>query len=529
MIRDILVDVFNIPLNGYTIIPLGFTIGLTMWRLWSFMIKPWFRPQDPVDIPYWIPLLGHSLSFFGNTDRLLEKGLEYTGRSHEIFAIQTLKRKLYIITDATDVSVAFNNNTALHFDGHLNELCINFGFSGEALKKAWQIPQPGDSCYLPGNPVNPELLSLNRFTEEIYRKQLLPGEKMDVMCRVFLKSLLKTLQWDGLGFCTSGLHEKGKVLSLRRLCRQTMVEATTQSIFGSHLHKLEPNVVEYMLRYNDNAWMVFFQYPDFFGKSAVSEPRRVLTEVLEKFIAMPNEERYEQAWAIKMITAWQAVMGIDLRARASVLLMIYWAANSNEYNISFWVLAHLLHNPELLHMVVEETDAAWTNGNLDIKYLCSRSPNLDAIFNEALRCNGGAMVSRIVMEPITIGGKLLKPGNAIIIPSRQLHMNEKVWGKNCRDFDAFRFKKHKGLSRHSSFRPFGGGNTYCPGRALAKEEVFGFVAILLRRFNLHLAENWGPKGGQQIFPSLDDSTPALGITGPVKSHDVFVVTSRRET
>jgi cholesterol 7alpha-monooxygenase len=40
---------------------------------------------------------------------------------------------------------------------------------------------------------------------------------------------------------------------------------------------------------------------------------------------MPEEERHEQAWSIKIITAWQKVMGIDLRARASVLLMIYWA------------------------------------------------------------------------------------------------------------------------------------------------------------------------------------------------------------
>jgi cytochrome P450 len=187
-----------------------------------------------------------------------------------------------------------------------------------------------------------------------------------------------------------------------------------------------------------------------------------------------------------------------------------------------------MHNPELLSMVRAETEAAWFNGELDIKYLCSQSPNLDEIFSEALRCNGGAMVSRIVMSPITIGGKLLKPGNAIIIPSRQLHMNEKVWGENRHEFDPFRFTKRKTLSRHSSYRPFGGGNTYCPGRVLAKEEVFGFLAILLRRFDLKLAEGRGPKGGKQVFPSLDDSTPALGITGPMKSHDVLIDVSPRE-
>jgi len=179
--------------------------------------------------------------------------------------------------------------------------------------------------------------------------------------------------------------------------------------------------------------------------------------------------------------------------------------------------------------VQSETELAWFDSKLDVKYLCANAPNLDAIFSEALRCNGGAMVSRIVMEPITIGGKLLKPGNAIIIPSRQLHMNENVWGHNRQEFDALRFKRQKNLVRHPSFRPFGGGNTYCPGRVLAKEEVFGFIAILLHRFQLSLTEGKGPNGGKQVFPKLDDSSPALGITGPIKSHDVLISAAEKTT
>lgn len=131
------------------------------------------------------------------------------------------------------------------------------------------------------------------------------------------------------------------------------------------------------------------------------------------------------------------------------------------------------------------------------------------------------MVSRKVLAPTTISGRVLQPGNSIIIPSRQLHKNKDVWGADVNDFDAFRFAKRKSLARHSSYRPFGGGVTYCPGRVLAKEEVFGFVAIILHRYNIKLAQ---PSGSQkkQTFPRLDDSTPALGITGPVKSMDVII-------
>lgn len=510
---------------GVCFVPLtslvAFTLCLLAWRLWCFTIRPYLRPQDPKELPYWIPFFGHSLAFFSNSDRLLERGLDYTGRTHEIYAIKVWRQKLYIITGPDDVAAAFRNNTSLNFDGHLNELLVNFNFKGEALKLAWHVPQPGDSCYLPENPVNPQQLSLNRLTEEVYRKQLLPGEKMDVMCKVFITALENSLRWDSLDSTTLFQKENRKLVSLRKICQNTMVDAATRSMFGSHLHQIEPDIVQHMLKFNQFVWMIFFRYPEALGSPA-SAPRKKIIDALKIFISLPEEERSEQAWAIKTVLAAQEIVGIDLQSRASVILLIYWAANSNEYNISFWILSHLLFNESLLRLVRAETEAAWQNGRMDIKYLCANCPNLTDIFYEALRLNGGAMVSRKVLEPTTIGGKILQPGNSVIIPSRQLHKNEAVWGENVNDFDAFRFTKDKGLARHSSFRPFGGGVTYCPGRILAKEEVFGFIAILLHRFNIRLAELPEANGEKQIFPQLDDSTPALGITGPVKSMDVVV-------
>lgn len=138
------------------------------------------------------------------------------------------------------------------------------------------------------------------------------------------------------------------------------------------------------------------------------------------------------------------------------------------------------------------------------------------------------MVARKVLQPLELGGKLLDKGHTVLIPSRQLHKNEQVWGTDVDEFKAFRFAKNKGLTRHSSFRPFGGGVTYCPGRVLAKEEVFGFVAILLHRFDLKLSVLPGQEGSDQAFPKLDDSIPALGISGPVKGIDIYADLSVRK-
>ena len=142
------------------------------------------------------------------------------------------------------------------------------------------------------------------------------------------------------------------------------------------------------------------------------------------------------------------------------------------------------------------------------------------MIHKALQFNGGATVACKVLKPLELGGKLLRKGYKVFILSRQLLKNEQIWGSDINEFKAFRFTKDKSLTRYSSRKPFNGGLTYCPGRVLVKQGVFGFVAILLHRFHLDLSST-GPGESQQAFPQLDDTIPALGISGPLKEVDLF--------
>jgi len=90
-------------------------------------------------------------------------------------------------------------------------------------------------------------------------------------------------------------------------------------------------------------------------------------------------------------------------------------------------------------------------------------------------------------------------------------------------FAEARFADNEGLFKHSSYRPFGGGVSHCPGRKFAKEQVFALVAILIRRFDVRLDQYT-----RQEFPRLNVSTPALGVTGPAKGMDILVELSHDE-
>jgi cytochrome P450 len=213
---------------------------------------------------------------------------------------------------------------------------------------------------------------------------------------------------------------------------------------------------------------------------------------------------------------------VDLKSRTNIFL----SAVSNEYNGTFWLMAQLLYDRPLLEQVKQETEAAWQSGKLDIKYLSEHCPVLDAVFNEFLRHKNAAGAMRLVAEQTTIGSKKLEPGNMAYVPFYQIHTNENVWGDRCLEFDHTRFLKRKSLARNTSFRPFGGGGTYCPGRTLAKQEVFSAVAIILHRFDVRLAVTGEMK---QPFPILNIKTPSLGLNGPVKGMDIIVEMTEGQT
>lgn len=254
---------------------------------------------------------------------LISSDRKYTGNNHEVFGVQTVDRKLYIVTDPQDVSAVFRDTASLGFDGYLNELLISFGFTKEAIKKIWHKPSDDDEKMI-SETINPERMNFIHLAEDIFKRQLLSGEKMDRIRDDIMSTLHQSIQWRQLDYCTRHSNGNGKQISLYSLCRFTMVEAATRSLFGSHLHNLDPDIVENMLSFGDHAWQVIFRLPAFLNLD-VTAPRKKLMDALRVFVQLPESERSEQAWAIKNVLDASDSFDIDFESRASVLLLMYWA------------------------------------------------------------------------------------------------------------------------------------------------------------------------------------------------------------
>ena len=187
--------------------------------------------------------------------------------------------------------------------------------------------------------------------------------------------------------------------------------------------------------------------------------------------------------------------------------------NTNMHKSCFWLLCFLIERPHLMNMIREETAPAFeSQGGMDFYYLANNCPQLIALFYESVRVTAGSQAVRQITNDTVVDGKLLRKGHRIIVPFRQLHIDEDAWGPNPQEFDEERFLRDERLSRSSNYRPWGGGSTVCPGKYLSKLTVLSFTALLLRKFDMELEEF-------QKIPGMEMTRPSLGIMAKQSTDD----------
>lgn len=103
------------------------------------------------------------------------------------------------------------------------------------------------------------------------------------------------------------------------------------------------------------------------------------------------------------------------------------------------------------------------------------------------------------------------------MPGRPVHFDAQIFGDDVHEFVPDRFirdvsnmpgKKNPGLK---AVRPFGGGNTLCPGRFFASNEILAFLATIMRTFDFELVS-----GQKMAHPATH--LPSTGTFWP--DHDI---------
>ena len=150
--------------------------------------------------------------------------------------------------------------------------------------------------------------------------------------------------------------------------------------------------------------------------------------------------------------------------------------------------------------------------------LLENPPLLDAAFNVTLCVTSMNFSARNIEDPmqVVVGSKTVQADGMIMIPDRQLHVDENIFGPDTKSFNADRFLKNKDPSRGPSFKPFGGGSTYCSGRLIAEREVLAYISLVVHLYDLH------PGNTEKAFSGMDETKATLEIMGPMKVEEVML-------
>lgn len=204
---------------------------------------------------------------------------------------------------------------------------------------------------------------------------------------------------------------------------------------------------------------------------------------------------------------------------------------ANATPTSFWLLHFISHNSHTVPTLLAEIAPAFSSAGelVSLPHLLHHTPLLTSMFHETLRVTSGVVSMRKVVEDTVIGGWKLKRGAMVMLPGRPAHFDEDVWGPTASTFVPDRFvhspeyaakiacgsaldREGGGPKRTKApgikaVKPFGGGNTLCPGRFFASNEVLAYVATVLWWFDLV------PIDGATVA-EIDTATPTVGTYLP---------------
>lgn len=206
-------------------------------------------------------------------------------------------------------------------------------------------------------------------------------------------------------------------------------------------------------------------------------------------------------------------------------MLTFDSINANAWKVSFWLTSHILFDAPLKSTLRNDLNPLFKttppHGPTELMKELDNLPLLAASYHEALRMCTASITIRNALSDCIIGNSTLQAGSRIIIPYSQMMNDEQAFGPETQRFNPSRFLENKSLHKDPSFRPFGGGLTYCPGRFMVQKEILTIVALLFGKFDIEL------DGDAQNFPKMEMKKPCLGIMGPAVGQDLYVRLRKR--
>ncbi|KAH8918476.1 cytochrome P450 [Atractiella rhizophila] len=287
---------------------------------------------------------------------------------------------------------------------------------------------------------------------------------------------------------------EGQKIELHRVCYEAMVRASAKAFFGSTFPL--DGLPEMIRTFEADFQGIYItsKLPWPIGALLRWTVLRKGIEYQEKLRALclqfhKNGLAEDASLSVKKVRAVLEETGWTEESCARFWKVLLFVLSSNLSDSVAWTMVHILQSPSLFRQIKSEITTLPSQSTLFPNYtaneLTTQLATLLSAFHETMRLRASPAMGRVAKQDTVLSSNKhevpIKKGTILVVPTRSLHVNEKVW-KEPFVFDGTRFVRSEGKERVKDLYYFGAGATHCAGRHVAIAAVLSTITMILLNF-----------------------------------------------
>ncbi|CAN9511706.1 unnamed protein product [Ophioblennius macclurei] len=418
-----------------------------------------------------IPWLGHALEFGRDAAKFLTRMKLKHG---DIFTVRAAGRYVTVLLDPHSYDAVLNDSESLDFTRYAQVL----------MERIFNLQLPLDQHAKAKDMMKRHFRGTSVAT-------------LHSMISRHLRSLLKAE--------TPANQKDWKEEGLFNLCYGLLFKAGYLTLFGGEQNNngTDPSSV----------YEEYKKFDDLLTKMArgtlKAEEKKMARSVRERLLTLLapaglTEDSESSPWLHAYLQLLQED-GIDREMQKKAVLMQLWATQGNVGPAAFWLLGHLLTNPEALTAVKKEFSQISQVETTEIPFLDKPidTPVFDSALQEVLRLTAAPFITREVVQEKTLrmaDGQeyLLRRGDRVcLFPFISPQMDPEIYHEP-QIFKYNRFLNEDGSVKENFYKggrrlkyytmPWGAGTNGCVGKQFAINTIRQFVYLFLTSFDLELCD-----------------------------------------
>ncbi|KAK1980220.1 cytochrome P450 [Colletotrichum cereale] len=489
--------------------------------------------DEPPSLPEILPFVGNTYQYMTNLPTLMDRASHAMVRSN-VVKLWLGPMRLYLVSGEESVQAIFRSSSTFSYEKFILLVVKNLqGSSKEDVEKLSREKSGRNKVPASGWENIPHEQRYWYQLHHLTTENLSRTESTNRLAVMYTKFFGEALETQPLGQWTT--------VRLLDFLRKDMGESALKSLCGTRILELVPDYIDQFWRFDSIGVQAVYGLPKWINPKPAEE-RDKLNRMTQRFIRDAfstfdwDGPDVDSTWDpifgsryVRLLMKWLADKDMSMQTRAGFHMISVLGINANTIPVTTWALMEALQDPTLLEALRDEAlqtirkDPTTGERSFDTARLVSM-PLMQSMYTECMRLHVSIAITREVAKTTKLQGYRLKKGSIVQALTNFMHLDEQIWSQEGHPASEFWAERHikqvkkvdeeTGAvtmerqfvigAKPTEFFPYGGGNSICPGRFFAKQEILLTIAMIVTRFDMEFVEWTCKDGTKSERPPIDD-------------------------